>query len=65
MVGFEPTETGFADLRLNHSATCSLAEAEGIEPPKPLSPTVFKTASSTNRTTSIAESKGIEPPLHF
>ncbi len=27
-----------------------LAVGEGIEPPNPLRPTVFKTASSTNRT---------------
>ncbi len=30
-----------------------MAEGEGIEPPSPLGPTVFETASSTNRTPSV------------
>ena len=39
-----------------------LAEERGIEPLKPCGPTVFKTASSTNRTSSVVASEGIEPP---
>ena len=30
-----------------------MVEGEGIEPPSPLRPTVFETASSTSRTPSI------------
>ena len=36
-----------------HLPSIQYAESEGIEPPKQLRPTVFKTASSTNRTLSI------------
>lgn len=52
MAGLEPAIKGVADLCLTSLATCSLAEAEGLEPPKHECPTVFKTVSSTDRTTS-------------
>ena len=52
MAGFDPAIRSFADFCLTILATCSFAEAEGIEPPKLLRPTVFKTASSNSRTTS-------------
>ena len=39
-----------------------MAEGEGIEPASPLGPTVFETASSTNRTPSVmAVGVGVEP----
>ncbi len=62
--GLEPRSAGPkpAVLPLDQSP---MAEGEGIEPPSPLRPTVFETASSTNRTPSLlmdmAVGAGIEP----
>ncbi len=62
--GLEPRSAGPkpAVLPLDQSP---MAEGEGIEPPSLLGPTVFETASSTNRTPSLlidmAVGAGIEP----